>query len=344
MKKMISLFLALALLLCVLVVPAMADDFLCGTLSYLNMTEEEDESLGTTLRMPLMRLLFLHGVLDREGADLSVSSPSFRYYDTLEGMLMALQSGELNSINVPYYTARYLCSINDNLKLRAEYHPEKANEFCAWVLSILSDGYSFMMKEDNAELRDAFNAQLTAMKEDGTLQKLIDEYIVKASEGGEPAAVAFEKFEGDPIKVAVTGALPPMDYVAPDGSFAGFNTAVLAEIGKRLQKNVQLVQVDSIGRALALSEGIVDVVFWTRAMSDSLAERRPADDNSGEEKLNPQNIQRLEAMTEEEKAILADTGIPDSETRAKFVVRDMPDGTIITQPYFTDFQVQVILK
>ena len=182
------------------------------------------------------------------------------------------------------------------------------------------------------------------MKEDGTLQKLIDEYIVKASEGGEPAAVAFEKFEGDPIKVAVTGALPPMDYVAPDGSFAGFNTAVLAEIGKRLQKNVQLVQVDSIGRALALSEGIVDVVFWTRAMSDSLAERRPADDNSGEEKLNPQNIQRLEAMTEEEKAILGDTGIPDSETRAKFVVRDMPDGTLITQPYFTDFQVQVILK
>ena len=155
MKKMIPLFLALTLLLGVLVVPAMADDFLCGTLSYLNMTEEEDESLGTTLRMPLMSLLFLHGVLDREGADLSVSPISFRYYDTLEGMLMALQSGELNSINVPYYTARYLCSINDNLKLRAEYHPEKANEFCAWALSILSDGYSFMMKEDNAELRDA---------------------------------------------------------------------------------------------------------------------------------------------------------------------------------------------
>ena len=110
------------------------------------------------------------------------------------------------------------------------------------------------------------------MKEDGTLQKLIDEYIIKASDGGEPVAIAFEKFEGDPIRIAVTGSLPPMDYVAADGTFAGFNTAVLAEIGKRLQKNIELVQVDSIGRALALSEGTVDVVFWTRGLSEALVE------------------------------------------------------------------------
>lgn len=58
------------------------------------------------------------------------------------------------------------------------------------------------------------------------------------------------------MKVGVTGDLPPMDYVAPDGRFAGFNTAVLAEIGKRMQRNIKLVQVDSIGRALALSEGV----------------------------------------------------------------------------------------
>ena len=344
MKKLISLFLALTLLLGVLAVPALADRAPIGTLSYLNMTEEEVSLYGISVRRPMMKLLFLHGVL--EGASdqhLSEAVP-YRYYDTLDALLMALQAGELEGIKVPYYTGRYLCSANDGLKLRDEFHPENVSGVSEFALSVLSDGFSFMMKEENAELRDAFDAQITAMKEDGTLQKLIDEHIVKVADGGEPAAVAFEKFEGDPIKVAVTGSLPPMDYVAADGSFAGFNTAVLAEIGKRLEKNIELVQVDSVGRALALSEGTVDVVFWTRAMTESMVQRRQNSQGLSEEEREARRAERREKLTDEEKAILDGNNRPDEETQAKMNARDMPAGTIITQPYFSDFPVIVSRK
>ena len=101
----------------------------------------------------------------------------------------------------------------------------------------------------------------------GTLEELVRVHITDVAESGESVAVAFEQFDGEPIRVAVTGSLPPMDYVADDGSFAGFNTAILAEIGKRLKKNIELVQVDSVGRALALAQGNVDAVFWTRGMA-----------------------------------------------------------------------------
>jgi hypothetical protein len=60
--------------------------------------------------------------------------------------------------------------------------------------------------------------------------------------------------------------------------------------------------------------------------------------------LKAQKEKNLETMTEEEKAILAEDIIPDPETRAKIVARDMPAGTIITQPYFSDIPVRVILK
>ena len=204
--------------------------------------------------------------------------------------------------------------------------------------------YSFMMKEENTALRDAFDAQITAMKEDGTLQKLIDEHIIKVAETGEPVAIAFEQFEGNPIKVAVTGSLPPMDYVAADGSFAGFNTAVLAEIGRRLQKNMELVQVDSVGRALALSEGTVDVVFWTRGMSEATVERRQANGKPSEEELETRKSERLANMSDEEKAIIEKYGIPDAVLKDKFETRDLPAGAIITQPYFSNFAVAVTLK
>ena len=225
----------LALMLLGLSCGALAEGKTFGGLSFLNMTEEENGTVGKSVWRPMQEILLLHGVLEKQDSQVPAGRPVIRYYDSLNAMLMALQAGEVNAIKVPYYTGKYLCSANDNLMLTEEYHPEKATEITDWALRLLSDGYSFMMKEENTALRDAFDAQITAMKEDGTLQKLIDEYIIKASDGGEPVAIAFEKFDGDPIRIAVTGSLPPMDYVAADGTFAGFNTAVLSEIGKRLQ-------------------------------------------------------------------------------------------------------------
>ena len=329
----------LALMLLGLSCGALAEEIKFGVLSFLNVTEEEDHELGA-IRRPMQKILILDGVLEEIDSKVPAGRPVFRYYDTLNAMLMGLQAGEVNAIQAPYYTGKYLCSSNDNLMMRVEYHPEKATEITDWALSLISSGYSFMMKEENTALCDAFDAQITAMKEDGTLQKLIDEYIIKASEGGEPVAIAFEKFEGDPIRVAVTGSLPPMDYVAADGTFAGFNTAVLSEIGKRLQKNIELVQVDSVGRALALSEGTVDVVFWTRGLSEAKTERgKPSD-----EEAEARRIERLEIMSDEEKAIIDKYEEPDPALRNTYRTRDLPAGAIITQPYFSDFAVSVTLK
>ena len=49
-------------------------------------------------------------------------------------------------------------------------------------------------------------------------------------------------------------------------------------------------------------------------------------------------------MTEEEKAILDESERPDQETKDRLDARDMPAGTIITQPYFSDYPVMVVLK
>ena len=334
----------LALMLLGLSCGALAEGKTYGVLSFLNVTEEENGTVGNSVRRPMEEILLLNGVLEKQDSQVPAGRPVTRYYDTLNAMLMALQAGEVNAIKVPYYTGKYLCSANDNLMLTEEYHPEKATEITDWALRLLSEGYSFMTKEENTELRDAFDAQITAMKEDGTLQKLIDEYIIKASDGGEPVAIAFEKFEGDPIKVAVTGSLPPMDYVAADGTFAGFNTAVLSEIGKRLQKNIELVQVDSGGRALALSEGTVDVVFWTRGMSEITAERRQGHSKPSQEEREARDRERLESMSDEERAALQEFGLPDKALITKNEARDLPDNAITTQPYFTDLPIIVTLK
>ena len=59
MKKLISLSLVLIILLGILAVPAAADEsqITVGSLAYLTITEEQDQSLGASARRPLTMLL-----------------------------------------------------------------------------------------------------------------------------------------------------------------------------------------------------------------------------------------------------------------------------------------------
>ena len=125
------------------------------------------------------------------------------------------------------------------------------------------DSFCFALREDEIELKDSLNMVIKEMQSDGTLERLTKEYITAINADTDPPAIELPHFDGaDTIKVAVTGDLPPLDFVSADGKPAGFNTAVLAEIAKRMSKNIELVQVDSGARAAALTSKQVDVVFW----------------------------------------------------------------------------------
>ena len=113
------------------------------------------------------------------------------------------------------------------------------------------------------ETEDSVNAAVDAMKDDGTLNNLIKNYITNFKTSGALPAVAFENFDGaDTVKVGVTGDLPPMDLILDDDTPAGFNIAILSEIGKRLQKNIEVVQISTAERAKALISKKIDISFW----------------------------------------------------------------------------------
>ena len=107
-----------------------------------------------------------------------------------------------------------------------------------------------------------------------------DKYITNAA--AVPEAVAMNHFDGaETLTVGVTGDLPPLDLVLADGTPAGFNTAVLAELGKRLGKNIALVQVSSSARAAALVSGQVDIIFWVVVPADDSGRPKDLDTPAG---------------------------------------------------------------
>lgn len=175
-----------------------------------------------------------------------------KFYDSLKLMQLGVESGEVEAISTYKSVADYLVANNDKF----EIVPYEA-------LNKLSDYFCFAVRKNETQLKDAFDKAIDDMKADGTLDKLVNDYITKVDKGKTPPAVEIPKFDGvETIKVGVTGDLPPLDLILPDNSPAGFNTAMLAEISKRIGKNIELVQIETGARATALSSKFIDVVFW----------------------------------------------------------------------------------
>ena len=243
--KMKKLILASLLVFVVIAVPvkSFAAKRKIGQLSKINITQEDFDKL--ILKNPEAKkfLVFIAG----ENFELET-----KFYYSLISLLMALNSGAVDRIILPKDVAEYVLKTNKNYKTVAILRAKERLLF----------SYSFGFREnDNKNLRNKFNEALRQIKNDKILLSIRDKYI-KAGVT-EPKPVKFEKFKNaEKIKVAVTGDLPPIDYIAPDGTPAGFNTAVISEIGKRLKINIDLVNIEAGARASALASGRVDAVFW----------------------------------------------------------------------------------
>lgn len=315
-----------------------------GMLSMLNMAPEGMGPYSVTRGTALSLLekegyVFFPFQFDVEGS-MMTGQVEIKFYDSLTEMQMGLMANDIDFLSCYKSVADYLTSRNDSLTSLYMYDLKKErNTFADMMMNgILGNDFSFLMLQGNEALRDEFDSAISEMKQDGTLDRLIEEQIATASSGQDPVPVAIEKIDGaQTIRVAVTGALPPMDYVAADGTPAGFNTAVLAEIGKRTGKNIELIVVDSIGRATALSSGTADAVFWTRTSqyADQVAE-------ASEEEREQQKKELNKGLNEEE---LACVEYIDSILEFSSYGRlDMPENTITTQPYYSDLITNVLTK
>lgn len=228
-----------------------------GILTYLGTTEAEFQEGLDDLRKAVAPLFpsdesdgANEDMLGSFFLDLVKTRRVVHFYDSLLSMQMALRSGKIDEIVLPEPVGMYLISNNSNYDI-------------SFSMNMMPSTISFGFKQGNTKLQKEFDTAISAMRKDGTLAKLGRKFITELN--GEPEAAKFSDFKGaETIKVAVTGDLPPIDYVAADGKPTGYNTAIISEIGRRLKKNIRLISVDAGGRSAALASGRADVVFWYR--------------------------------------------------------------------------------
>ena len=220
-----------------------------GILAYSNMsTEDYAQFLGEGLSQNVWNIYELDS--PEYSAFVNIPADTFEYFDSVTEMIMALDAGKIDRMEFTRPVGEYFMKQGDN-----------ASKYITYTYLQGVDYYLSMGFKDGSKWFQPFNSAIKAMNEDNTLLLLKAQYVDYAKD--DPKPITFEKFpDAETVKIAITGDMPPLDYIAPDGSAAGFNTALLAEIGRRLKVNIELLSVNAGARAAALASGRADGVFW----------------------------------------------------------------------------------
>lgn len=170
--------------------------------------------------------------------------------------MLAFTTGKVDGLYIPLCVAEYLMEDGADQKLVED----------TWT-SVFQLG----ALPANSELIEQMNQLIDQWQADGTLAALEETYLQGSSAKKQPAPIPMPHFEGRPtIKIAVTGSIPPLDYISADGIPAGFNVALSTELSKALEVNIELVPVDAEARIAALATGKVDFLFWIGSSNEAM--------------------------------------------------------------------------
>ena len=224
-----------------------------GVLAYSNMSVEEYAEFTSEELSPDIVVDFIdYKLVDpRYSVFMKVPAGTYEYFDSISEMIMALDAGKITRMELAQPVGNYFLSQSSNSRKYIPYM------YTQGVVYHLSMGFF-----EGSKWFEPFNSTIKAMNEDDTLLLLKAKYVLDSART-ELTPITFEKFpDAETVKIAVTGDMPPIDYIAADGTPAGFNTAMLAEIARRLKVNIELVSINAGARAAALSSGRADGVFW----------------------------------------------------------------------------------
>ena len=118
---------------------------------------------------------------------------------------------------------------------------------------------AFLFPKENAELAEACSAMQRRMVEDGSMQKLKDFWLTdRYAEVGTFTHIPNDG-TGEPIRVVTAGSTAPISFQVVDDWF-GIEIDLLRELGKELNRPLEIKSFDPASGLLAIKTGLADVL------------------------------------------------------------------------------------
>ncbi|MDE6726891.1 MAG: transporter substrate-binding domain-containing protein [Oscillospiraceae bacterium] len=166
-------------------------------------------------------------------------------YDAGADAVNALKQGKVDCVIIDNEPAKVFVSKNDDLKILDT--------------PFADEDYAMAIKKGNTELLDKVNAALDELEKEGTLQKIIDNYIGDNTKGSykyeSPADV---KYDNGTLVMATNAQFPPYEMIE-NGAVVGIDPDIMQAVCDKLGMKLKIEDMKFDSIIAAVQSGKADV-------------------------------------------------------------------------------------
>ncbi|MBL1229083.1 amino acid ABC transporter substrate-binding protein/permease [Enterococcus sp. BWB1-3] len=179
---------------------------------------------------------------------------SIKNFDDATGLYQALQNGEADAIFDDYPVLGYAITNGQKLQLVGEKET--------------GSSYGFAVKKgQNPELIEMFNDGLEKLKEDGTYDKIIAEYISSGSEDAEGEMKQIEP-KKDVYTIASDSTFAPFEFQNSDGEYEGIDVDLINRIAQLQGFTIEFTFIGFSSAIQAVESGQADGMIAGMTITD----------------------------------------------------------------------------
>lgn len=161
----------------------------------------------------------------------------------------SLKQGKVDAVVIDNEPAKAFIAKNDDLKILDE--------------PFADEQYAICLAKDNTELRDKVNAALNELIADGTVEKIIKNYIAD-EKTGETTPYQYTSPEGTSrangtLKMATNAQFPPYEVVDDNNKIVGIDVDMAQAIADKLGMELEIQDMDFDSVVTAVSSGKCDI-------------------------------------------------------------------------------------
>lgn len=180
-------------------------------------------------------------VSDYEGDD---AGTVVERYNKGNDAVSSLKNGKIDCVVIDEEPAKAFIKKNSDLSILEE-------EFTI-------EDYAICVAKENSELRDNINQALSELKEDGTLQKIIDNYINDSDEGFHYESPEGLSYENGTLVMATNAAFPPYEYYK-DNHIVGIDADMATAVADKLNMKLEIEDMEFDSIITAVQSGKADI-------------------------------------------------------------------------------------
>lgn len=175
-----------------------------------------------------------------------IPTAKFKYFNSVLDAAMAVKAGKVDAAAYDEPILRNIAGKNPGLTVLAT--------------PITVDEYGFAVKLGDQATKDAVDAVVREARADGTYQQMRDRWLpAQGAPGAMPAMLAGDR-SGGVLRFGTAAVTEPFSFIDGSQKVVGFDIEIAQRVAARLNKTLEVVNMEFGGMIPALTSGKVDMI------------------------------------------------------------------------------------